>query len=161
MRPGLAEPDFDHPVGHRDDVVDGAERVLQRIAATGRDQLAEHPRDLVGGNLAPVRPSPVGKPENVAEAVVADVPGLAEPGHDLTARVELNESLRGIVDQHLIGLRQRPACRIRKLRLVADNDDMDHALGLAVAAARGDGQGHGQAQRGHPVDCVEAHGKMQ
>ena len=58
--------------------VDRAQRVLQRVGAGGAQLPAEDSRDILGLDLAPVGPFASLQPEDVAEAVVADVPTLRE-----------------------------------------------------------------------------------
>ena len=76
---GATQADLDHPVGHRDDVVDRAQRVLERVAAARRraDRLSIR-ATCSAVILRPSGHSVGGEAEDVAQAVVADVPALGE-----------------------------------------------------------------------------------
>ena len=47
VRARREQPDFDDPVGHRDDVLDRAERVLERVLAARAELALEDPCDLL------------------------------------------------------------------------------------------------------------------
>ena len=92
------QPDLDHPVGHCDDVVDRAERVLERILAAARRFARLSSRATCWAVI--LRPSGHfgrGDAENVAQPVVADVPALGEPGDDVAAGIEPDEALRDVL----------------------------------------------------------------
>ena len=85
--------DLDHAIGHRDDVLDRAERIFEVILAARRDLPLEQPRDLLRIHLAAVGPVGRSDAEDIAQAVVADVPALRQSADDIAARVELDEPL--------------------------------------------------------------------
>ena len=87
---------------------------LSGLALRGRERPLEDPRDLLGGELPAARPVRGGDAEDVAEAVVADVPALGEAGDDLPGRVEPHQPLRDIGEQHRVRAAQRPLRRIAR-----------------------------------------------
>ena len=129
------QPDLDHPVGHRHHVVDRAERVLQRILAAAGDLPLEQAGDLLRGDLAAIGPFGRSDPEDVAEAVVADVPALGEARDDVAGRIEPDQPLRDILQKHRVGRRERAFGGIAQARLAADDDDLDRAGRLLAAPA--------------------------
>ena len=133
--PRRAQADFDHAIGHRDDVFDRAQSVLEGIAARRCDRSLEYPRDLLCGNLAVVRPVGRRDPEDIAQAVVADVPSLGEAAHDVSARIELDQPLGDAGQQNGIGRGKRASRRIAQLRLAADHNDLRRAFVLVAARA--------------------------
>jgi hypothetical protein len=141
---------LDNPVGHRDHVVDGAERVLQGISAPGGKLALEQSGDLLGGDLGSVRPVFRCDPEDIAQTIVADVPPFGEAADDIAGPVKPDEPLRDIPEQHGIGWRKRPQRGVSKLRFATDNDRFKRTFGLLPASGgakdeRGEEQDNGIA----------------
>ena len=137
MGPGSLQADFEHAVGHRHDLVDRAERVLQRIVAARRDLPLEQPRDLLRGELPAVRPLDGLQPEDVAEAVVGDVPALRKARHDLARRIEPDQPLADVGQKNGLRLGQRSRGGIGDLGRLADDEHVRLAL-VCLLAAGGD-----------------------
>jgi hypothetical protein len=91
---------------------------------------------MVGGDLPAVGPLGACQPEDVAEPVVADVPGFRQPRLDLAPGIEPDEALGGIGDENGLAGIELAEPRIGERRLAADRDDLDNAFGLAFASAR-------------------------
>jgi hypothetical protein len=60
------------------------------------------------GDLLTVRPFHRRDSKDVAEAIVAQVPALGEPGDDIPVRVEADQTLRDVLEQHGVGFGERP-----------------------------------------------------
>jgi len=128
------QPNFQHSVGHCHDFVDRAQGVLELVLAARSEHPADHSGDLLGGDLAPVRPLRAGQPEDVAQPIVADVPALRQPRFDLAARVEPNQALRAIGDEQRLPGRQRAGRRLHQLGRPADRNDVERAFVLLAAS---------------------------
>ena len=132
--PRRIEADLDHPVGHRDDFGNRAKRILQAVAASGPQGAGEHPGHVARLDRPPIGPVARAQPEDIAKPVVADVPPFGQPGLDLPARIEADQPLRDVADQHLLRGGQRPGARIDDGRcLVADHQHVER-VGVAITA---------------------------
>ena len=127
---------LEHPLGHRDHFADRAKRIAEPVAAAALDLPAKRARDMLGGDLRPVRPARRRNPEDVAEAIVADVPALGHPGDDIAAGVEGDQALGDALEEHCVGLAERARARIGHLRRGADDDDARRSFGLIGASGR-------------------------
>ena len=134
---GGAEADLDHPVGHRDDFVDCADGVLERVEAGGTALAIEYPRDFAGVDPAPAWPVARLQTEDVAEPIIADVPAFGEASVDLTASIEPDETLRDIAEQRLVGRSRSARRRIDQPRASADYQHFTRPdLGLVARPRR-------------------------
>ena len=113
---------------------------MSRFLASGAICRAKLPRDLLGGDLAAARPLGVGEPEDVAEAVVADVPGLGEARLDLAAGVEANQPLGGAGEQQGIGGAGGRFRRVGGAGRLADHQHFERPGGLPAAAGAAQGE---------------------
>ena len=133
---GRSEPDFDHPVGHRDDVLDRAQRIVEAAIAGRAETRLERACNLFGGDLAAIAPFGRGQPKDVAQAVVADVPAFGQAADDIAAGIERNEPASDIFQKDRIAFVERCLSRVAQLRLGADHYDARFPRPLVAAGGR-------------------------
>ena len=141
--PGCLEPEFDHAVGHRNNVVHGAKRILERIGARSRKRALEDSRDLLGGKLASARPTRRRDPEDVGKAIVADVPTFGEAADNVASRIKTDQPLTDVGEQNGVGAWQWPKGRITDLGRSTNDNDFG-PTGVAVAARAGRNRQNGE-----------------
>src|SRR6185369_3538899 len=129
------EADFDDSISHRDHIFDRAERVLERIPAARGELALKQPRDLLGSDLRLVGPFGRRDAEDIAHAVVADVPPLGKAADDIAARIEADEALRNVLQEYGVGGRERSRRGVGQPRLAANDHDPGLAFHLRLAGA--------------------------
>ena len=131
------------------DVLDRAELVLEAV-------LASRPRSARLSSRATcsaviLRPSGQladGKPEDVAEPVVADRPALGEAADDIARGIEADQALRDIGEEHLVRARRAgPRAGSRSVGSPPITSDLERAFRLLAACRRR------QCQRGEQQQC--------
>ncbi len=128
-----AQADLDHAVGHRDHFIDRAEGIADMIGAPGTKLAIEQPGDVARLDRAAVGPFVRPEPEDVTQAVIADVPALGQTGLDLSVRVEADEALGDVLKKHGIACGQRPRGRVNDPGSRSDHRDLELAPGILVA----------------------------
>ncbi len=130
------EPDLDHRIGHRHDLVDHGEEGRERVAAARRDRAAQHSRRLLGGDRRAVGPFGFAQAEDIAAAVVDHDPALGKPGLDLAGCVEAHQPLRGRVHHQPARWVEMAGAGIARRRARADRADRERRVRRLAAAPR-------------------------